>query len=71
MLCSVASNSNIHSDQTSPRILMDAALHFVDGSTCVKLGQEKCDLCYGAGCKNGYRAGGRMDYVISWQYVME
>lgn len=48
MLCSVASNSNIHSDQTSPRILMDAALHFVDGSTCVKLGQEKCDLCYGA-----------------------
>lgn len=32
-----ASNSNIHRDQTSPGILMDAALDSVDGSRCVML----------------------------------
>lgn len=72
-----ASSSNIHSDQTSPRILMDAAaVHFVDGSRCVKLGQTEagetvCELFYGTGCRNGYRAGGRVCYVISLQYVMD
>lgn len=70
------SNSNIHRDQTSARILMDATLHFVDENRCVKLGQTwakdtVCGLCYGTGCKNGYRAASRMGYVISLQYVMD
>ena len=51
---------------------MDAALHSVDRSRCVKLGQTRagdtiCELCYGTGCKNGYRAACRMGYVISLQ----
>lgn len=71
-----ASNSNIHRDQPSPRILMDAALHCVDESRCVKLGQTwaedtACELCYGTGCKNGYRAASGMGYVISLQRVMD
>ncbi|TKS81402.1 Calsyntenin-2 Alcadein-gamma [Collichthys lucidus] len=71
-----ASNSNIHRDQPSPRILMDAALHCVDESSCVKLGQTwaedtACELCYGTGCKNGYRAASGMGYVISLQRVMD
>lgn len=72
-----ASSSNIHSDQTSPRILMDAAaVHLVDGSRCVKLGQTGpretvCELFYSAGCTNGRGAGGRVGYVISLQRVMD
>lgn len=55
---------------------MDAALHSVDGSRCVKLGQTRasdtvCEQCYGTGCKNGYSAASRMAYVTSLQCLMD
>lgn len=55
---------------------MDDALHFVDGSRYVRPGQTGaretvCELCYGSGCKNGYRADGRMGYVTLWQHEMD
>ncbi len=30
-----------------------------------------CELCYGSGCKSGYRAASRMGYVISLQCLMD
>ena len=63
-----ASHSNIHGDQTSPRIPMDTLYT----QMCQAWAKHRpkislCELRYGTGCKNGHSEG----YVSSLLYIID